>query len=75
MALKLLWLKPDKHYVTWKGSSLTSTESSITGLYNVRYSPLYIINSWKYRYLNMIQVTILQKHLVCYLVAMNVASI
>ena len=48
MAIKLLWLKPDKYYVTWKGSCLTSAQSSITGLYSVRYSPLHIINSWLY---------------------------
>ena len=46
MAIKLLWLKPDKHYVTRKGNRLTSAQSSITGLYSVRYSPLHIINSW-----------------------------
>ena len=46
MAIKLLWLKPDKYYVTRKGSHLTSAQSSITGLYSVRYSPLHIINSW-----------------------------
>ena len=34
MAIKLLWLKPDKHYVTQKGSRLTSAQSYITGLYN-----------------------------------------
>ena len=44
MAIKLLWLKPDKHYVTWKESHLTSVQSSITGLYSIRYSPLDIIN-------------------------------
>ena len=48
MAIKLLWLKPDKHYVTRKGSCLTSAQSYITGLYTVRYSPLHIINSWYY---------------------------
>ena len=30
MAIKLLWLKPDKYYVTWKGSHLISAQSSIT---------------------------------------------
>ena len=45
MAIKLLWLKPDEHYVTRKGSRLTSAQSSITGLYSIRYSPLPIINS------------------------------
>ena len=45
MAIKLLWLKPYKHYVTQKGSRLTSAQSYITGLYSVKYSPLYIINS------------------------------
>ena len=29
MAIKLLWLKPDKHYITRKGSRLTSAQSSI----------------------------------------------
>ena len=46
MAIKLLWLKPDKHYITWKGSRLTSAQSSITGLYSVRYSPLHIIETF-----------------------------
>ena len=32
------------YYVTQKGSSLTSAQS--TRLYSVRYSPLHIINSW-----------------------------
>ena len=48
MAIKLLWLKPDKYYVTRKGSHLTSAQSSIIGLYSVRYSPLHIINSGLY---------------------------
>ena len=51
LSYKVLWLKPDKHYVTWKGSRLTSAQSYITGLYSVRYSPLHIINSWLYHYL------------------------
>ena len=45
MAIKLLWLKLDKYYVTRKGSHLTSAQSSITGLYSVIYSPLHITNS------------------------------
>ena len=45
MAIKLLWLKPDKHYVTWRESCLTSAQSSITGLYSIRYSSLHVINS------------------------------
>ena len=44
VAIKPLWLKP----VTQKGSHLTSAQSSITGLYSVRYSPLHIINSYYY---------------------------
>ena len=46
MAKNLLWLKPDKYYIMWKGSHLTSAQSSITGLYSIRYSPLHVINSW-----------------------------
>ena len=46
LGYKVLWLKPDKHYVTRKGSRLTSVQSYITGLYSVRCSPLHIINSW-----------------------------
>ena len=45
MAIKLLWLKPDKHYVTRNGSHLTSAQSYITGLYSIKYCPLHIINS------------------------------
>ena len=41
-------LNPDKYYVTRKGSRLTSAQSSVTRLYSVRYSPLYIINSCKH---------------------------
>ena len=41
----LLWLKPNKYYITRKGSRLTSAQSSITGLYSIRYSPLHIISS------------------------------
>ena len=52
MAIKLLWLKPDKHYVTRKGSHLTSTQSCITGLYSVRYSPLHIINSCRHPFIH-----------------------
>ena len=32
--------------VTQKRSRLTFAQSSVTGLYGVRHSPLYIINSW-----------------------------
>ena len=38
-------LNLDKYYVTLKGSRLTSAQSSVTRLYSVRYSPLYIINT------------------------------
>ena len=48
MAIKPLWLKPDKYYVTQKGSHLTSVQSSITGLCSIRYSPLHITNSCYY---------------------------
>ena len=43
MAIQLLLLKWDKYYVTRKGSHLISVQSSNTGLYSIRYSPLHII--------------------------------
>ena len=46
MAIKPLWLKLDKNHVSRKGSRLTYVQSSITGPYSVRYSPLHIIISW-----------------------------
>ena len=42
---KLLWLKPDKYYVTRKGSRLTSAQSYNTGLYGVRYILLTLDNN------------------------------
>ena len=33
-----------KYYDMWKGSRLTSAQSSVTRLYSIRYSPLYICN-------------------------------
>ena len=45
MAIKFLWLKPYKCHITQKGSHLNSMQSSITGLYSARYSPLHTINS------------------------------
>ena len=41
LAIKLLWLKPDKHYVTYKGGGLTSVQSSITGLYSTALDTLH----------------------------------
>ena len=55
MAIKLLWLKPDKYYVTRKGSRLPSAQSSITGLYSIRYSPLHILTLGNELQQNIIQ--------------------
>ena len=48
MAIKTFVIKLDKCYVKRKGSRLTSAQSSITGLYSIRYSPFHIINSCSY---------------------------
>ena len=47
MAIKLLWLKPEKHYITRKGSHLISVQSSIdyTALDTLLYTLLTLVDS------------------------------
>ena len=71
LGYKVLWLKPDKHYITRKVSRLTSAQSYITGLYSVRYSPLHIINSCHNTLLFM-QIAILLHDLQLHLIIINI---
>ena len=58
-----------------EGSPLTSAQSSITGLYSVRYSPLHIINSCYYKFhISKDQQENMKFTIICHLVAFFVCD-